>query len=121
MSSGAVAGVVAIPAAAAAPSLALPAAAGAAVTCNIPDAAAGQIAETDEASVCVVEGGLERASATTLDFPCMYRMSVVYSAMPASWYCCLAVCGSLFFEIEGTRLWWSVYSVKALPSNICLK
>ena len=64
----------------------------------------------------VTSFGLERASATKFAFPFTYRMSVVYSDMHINWYVCRAVCGSVFFEREGIRLWWSVYRVNALPS-----
>ena len=46
-------------------------------------------------------GARERVSATTLSFPAIGRMSVVYSEMFDSWVVCRLLCGSNFFLMAG--------------------
>merc|ERR1712055_977410 len=79
--------------------------------------------EIDTRDGCVGESGgasstgaRERASATTLSFPAISRISVVYSEMFDSWVVWRLLCGSVFFFIDGTNASWSVYSEKARPS-----
>ncbi len=64
-------------------------------------------------------GGLDSVSATTLSVPAMCWISLVNSAMYASWRHCLAVHGPIDRRMAVVSGLWSVYSVNRLPSSIC--
>ena len=70
------------------------------------------------AGAAALPGGLDSVSATTLSVPAMCWISLVNSAMYASWRHCLAVHGSVDRRTAVVSGLWSVYSVNRLPSSM---
>ncbi len=62
--------------------------------------------------------GLDSVSATTLSEPAMCWISLVNSAMYASWRHCFAVHGSVDRRTAVVSGFWSVYSVNRIPSTM---
>ncbi len=74
--------------------------------------------DSEPLRVVAPPGGLDSVSATTLSVPAMCWISLVNSAMYASWRLCLAVHGSVHRRTAVVSGLWSVYSVNCLPSSI---